>query len=199
MNPLITPLAATGAVLYASNPLLLAAVQKRNPQYNAVRDPVSDYGVGSARPLFQVYGLVGTAAAALLAVLMWLAGLPGPLVVMQVGVMLMRVGVMQFPTDLEGAPRTTAGLLHMVAAVGSFALTYAVIDKATPLLAATTLPALAGALQTLRYTAALGLVALVAGLLLRPVRSVFGLAERVFLIALPVWGLLACLAVATAH
>ncbi len=199
MNALTLPTAVAAALLYASNPLMLAAVQQRNPQHDAVRDPVSDYGTGHAASVFKAYGALGTAAAALLALLLWQAGLPPWLVWLQVGVVAARIGVVLFRTDLEGAPRSTAGRLHMLFAVASFTLYYVVIDNATPRIAPDALPALAGALTALRTTVAWGLITLVCCLVLPPLRRWFGLAERVFLIAVPVWGLLACLALAAAH
>ena len=107
-----------------------------------------------------------------------------------------RIGVLLFPTDLEGAPKTASGRLHMGFAVASFALYYTVADNATPLLAPAAPPALAGVLIALRWLCAWALAALVACLLLPPLRRWFGLAERVFLIAVPAWFAAASLAIA---
>ena len=189
-------LAAATALLYAANPLLLAAIQARNPQHDPVRDPVSDYGVGTARPLFQAYGTAGTLAAALLALLFWQAGLSSFLLLTLTGAVATRVGVVLVPTDLEGAPRTRTGRLHMLLAVASFTLYYMAIDSATPLLAAQATSELAGALHALRTAVTAGLAGLVACLVLPPLRWAFGFAERVFLIAVPVWGLGACVVLA---
>lgn len=52
------------------------------------------------------------------------------------------------------------------------------------------------AMGTLRWVAAASLAALVACLVLRPLRAFFGLAERVFLVAVALWFLCAALAFA---
>ena len=134
-TPMTTALALLSALLYAAAPPLLAVVQARDPHHDTVRDPVSDYALGTARGLFQWHGHLGTLAAALMAGVMHLAGLPGWLVACMAAVVLARIGVLLFPTDLEGAPKTASGRLHMGFAVASFALYYTVADNATPLLA----------------------------------------------------------------
>ena len=98
-----------------------------------------------------------------------------------------RLGANVFPTDLEGAPRTTAGRLHMLCAVAWFTLLYVAIDNATPLLTARWAGTGAEVLGALRWASAVGLAALVACLVIKPLRAWFGLAERVFLIAAPLW------------
>ena len=195
-TPMTTALALLSALLYAAAPPLLAVVQARDPHHDTVRDPVSDYALGTARGLFQWHGHLGTLAAALMAGVMHLAGLPGWLVACMAAVVLARIGVLLFPTDLEGAPKTASGRLHMGFAVASFALYYTVTDNATPLLAPAAPPALAGVLIALRWLCAWALAALVACLLLPLLRRWFGLAERVFLIAVPAWFAAASLAIA---
>lgn len=190
-TPMTTALALLSALLYAAAPPVLAVVQARDPHQDTVRDPVSDYALGTARGLFQWHGHLGTLAAALMAGVMHLAGLPGWLVACMAAVVLARIGVLLFPTDLEGAPKTASGRLHMGFAVASFALYYTVADNATPLLAAMAGAPWADVLTALRWIAAAALAALVACLLLRPLRAWFGLAERVFLITMPLWFLTA--------
>lgn len=184
-------LAATAALLYALGLLILAELHLRYPGHRLLRDPVSDYGVGPSKPWFQAMGGVGTVAGLLLAGAMARAGLPGWIAACMAASVLARVGVAAFPTDLEGAAPTRAGRLHMLFAVASFALYYTVADNATPLLAAMVSAPWASTLTALRWIAAAALAALVACLLLRPLRAWFGLAERVFLIAIPLWFLTA--------
>ena len=195
-TPMTTALALLSALLYAAAPPLLAVVLARDPHHDTVRDPVSDYALGTARGLFQWHGHLGTLAAALMAGVMHLAGLPGWLVACMAAVVLARIGVLLFPTDLEGAPKTASGRLHMGFAVASFALYYTVADNATPLLAPAAPPALAGVLTPVRSLCAQALAALVACLLLTPLRRCFGLAWAVVLFAVPAWFAAASLAIA---
>lgn len=67
---------------------------------------------------------------------------------------------------------------------------------ATPPLATSAGAPWAGVLAPLRGLAAAPLAALVACLVLSPLRAWFGLAERIFLIAIPLWFLAASLVLA---
>lgn len=178
---------------------LLAALHLRPPAHNVVRDPVSDYGVGASRPLFQAYGWAGNLGVLALAAAFFTSrapALPAWLPVTLLALLACRLGVMVFPTDLEGAPRTAAGRLHMVLAIAQFAIAYTLVDNATPLLATAFGGPWTSAMGTLRWVAAASLAALVACLVLRPLRAFFGLAERVFLVAVALWFLCAALAFA---
>lgn len=190
----MTALTTLAAALYAASLLLMALQHVRDPGRNVLRDPVSDYGVGPARRLFQLNGAVGALGGLVLAGIFVQRGLPTWIAACLGASVLARLGVAAFPTDLEGAPRTTAGRLHMLFAIASFALVYTVIDNATPLLASTLGGAWGATLGALHWVAAAGLAALVACLVLRPLRGWFGLAERVFLIAVPLWMLVVSLA-----
>lgn len=189
-------LALTAAALYAAGLAILALLHLRFPGHRLLRDPVSDYGVGASKPWFQAMGWAGSVAGLLLAWAMARAGLPGWIAACLAGSVAARLGVTAFPTDLEGAAPTAAGRLHMLFAVVSFALYYTVVDNATPLLAASAGAPWAGVLAPLRWLAAASLAALVACLVLRPLRAWFGLAERIFLIAIPLWFLAASLVLA---
>lgn len=195
-SPMTLP-AALAAACYATSLALMAWLHLRFPAHDLWRDPVSDYGaVSASRPWFQANGVVGGVGGLLLAWALAQAGLPDWIVGCLAASVLARGLVAVFPTDLEGAPRTRAGRLHLLCAVASFALVYTVIDNATPPLAAALDGGWATALGALRWVCAAGLTALVACLVLRPLRGGFGLAERVFLIGVPLWFLCASLALA---
>lgn len=183
----MTGLAWLTAALFGLYLVLLAALHLTDRSRNVLRDPVSDYAVGGSRPMGLAMGAAGTAGVLALAASFALAGLPTWLWLCTAGAGLARIGANVFATDLEGAPRTTAGRLHMLCAVGWFTLLYVVIDNATPTLAARWAGAGAEMLGALRWASAVGLAALVACLVIKPLRAWFGLAERLFLIAAPLW------------
>ena len=192
----MTAFAWLAAALFAAYLALLAALHVTDRSRNVWRDPVSDYAVGASRPLGLAMGAAGTGGVLALAAAFALAGLPTWLWLCTAGAGVARLGANVFPTDLEGAPRTTAGRLHMLCAVAWFTLLYVAIDNATPLLTARWAGTGAGVLIALRWLCAWALAALVACLLLPPLRRWFGLAERVFLIAVPAWFAAASLAIA---
>ena len=189
----MTAFAWFAAALFAAYLALLAALHVTDRSRNVWRDPVSDYAVGASRPLGLAMGAAGTGGVLALAAAFALAGLPTWLWLCTAGAGVARIGANVFPTDLEGAPRTTAGRLHMLCAVAWFTLAYVAIDNATPLLAQMFGGTWADAFTTLRWIIAVSLAALVACLVLRPLRGFFGLAERVFLVSVPLWFLLAAL------
>ncbi len=183
----MTAFAWFAAALFAAYLALLAALHVTDRSRNVWRDPVSDYAVGASRPLGLAMGAAGTGGVLALAAAFALAGLPTWLWLCTAAAGVARIGANVFPTDLEGAPRTTAGRLHMLCAVAWFTLLYVAIDNATPLLTARWAGTGAEVLGALRWASAVGLAALVACLVIKPLRAWFGLAERVFLIAAPLW------------
>ena len=187
--------ALIAVMLYATSLMILAFLHTRYRNHNILRDPVSDYGVGNSKIWFQVNGFVGAVGAVLVA---WLFNQTGLFVWISTCLVLSavaRIGVVMVPTDIEGQPKTWAGRFHLLLAIASFALLYSVVDNATPVLAARNLGAAQSALIVLRWIAAGSLAAVVCCLILRPLRGYFGLAERIFLIAIPSWVICAILTV----
>lgn len=160
-----------------------------------MRHAVSDYAVGPTKATVAVAGVANAAGAGLLAVavaagggavaamdrrteMIWLLAIYAVLAVV----------VLAAPTDLEGQRRTMTGRLHLLIAVASFTAGYLLTADGTRDLAG--LPGwapLAGMLEVLRWATLAGLVGVVVTLLVRPLRAVFGVVERVFLGALLLW------------
>ena len=107
----MTAFAWLAAALFAAYLALLAALHVTDRSRNVWRDPVSDYAVGASRPLGLAMGAAGTSGVLALAAAFALAGLPTWLWLCTAGAGVARLGANVFPTDLEGAPRTTAGRL----------------------------------------------------------------------------------------
>ncbi|GAA1607338.1 DUF998 domain-containing protein [Kribbella hippodromi] len=159
--------------------------------YHPVRHAVSDYGVGRYAGLFR-WALVASSLG-ILALAAGLAVEPGTptVTVLQLVFLFLipvtRVGMLKYPTDLEGQRLTTSGRLHYVFAVAAFAFTYSAVAGITPELR--TLGAWASVgdfLGVLRIVALVSLVLLVIALVPR-LRRVFGLFERGFLLSTNLW------------
>lgn len=184
------------AISYLATIVLFFGLHFLHTSYNIIRQPVSDYGVGSSAKLFQLYGLFGTVGAAVLAYLFYSSSQPLLPVIVSLCMLLMfvaRLGVLAFLTDLEGQPRTSKGIVHYVFAICTFAFAYTAIANATePMVAVNKLSNLSQLLIICKYCALIGLVAIVAGML-RSLRPFFGLAERVFILATIVWFFVASL------
>jgi hypothetical membrane protein len=186
----VASLASTVAYL-----VILAALHVLPTGYSPVSHAVSDYGVGRYRSLFTV-GLYVSSVGVLALAFAQLKGVGSPpLPTRDIAYLLLiplaRIGMMLFPTSLEGQRITRTGLLHYACAVAAFTLTYLAISGMTPALRALDLTEWARA--PLGWTAWLVVpaLALVVVTMLRPLRKVFGLFERVFLLTTNVWFALA--------
>jgi len=174
------------AVGYLVQLILFFALNLRGG-YSPVTHAVSDYGVGPTKHLFNVYGLVGCAAAVLLVVALLVDGrfpMRGSIYLAIVAAL--RVGVLAFPTDLEGQKLTRVGKLHYLFAIASFALLYMAIDVLHP--AAVTLFAQTPVtvLTALKWVVTWSLIGVVV-CLAPPLRKIFGLVERIFLLSTMMW------------
>ena len=179
-------LAATVAYL-----AILAILHALPTGYNPVRHAVSDYGVGRYQSLFSGALYVSSVGVLTLAfALVSGVGTP-PLPTRDLTYLLLiplaRIGMTIFPTSLEGQRISRAGLLHYVFAIAAFTLTYLAISGLTPPLRALDPSGWTNA--PLGWAAWLvgPALALVVVTMVRPLRRVFGLFERIFLLTTNVW------------
>lgn len=185
-----TSLAATVAYL-----AIMVVLHVLPTGYSPVRHAVSDYGVGRYRSLFTVALYVSSVGVLTLAcALIRGVGSP-PLATRDLAYLLLiplaRIGMTLFPTSLEGQRISRAGLLHYGCAVAAFTLTYLAISGMTPTLR-TLVPGewTHAPLGWTEWIVAPAL-ALVVATMLRPLRRLFGVFERVFLLTTNVWFALA--------
>ncbi|WP_432542435.1 DUF998 domain-containing protein [Kineococcus sp. SYSU DK002] len=187
------------AALMATRLGLFTALHLVPSGYSPVRHAVSDYAVGRTRPLSTAMtwvgaaawaGLAGTVALALptwehrTSTVTWLLVLAALFVVLP-----------HLPTDLEGAPRTRTGTLHLIAAVAWFAISYSLTGTFADALTGT---AVGTALHLLHLLAAASLTCLVIALVVPHLRRrAFGLSERVFLVTIAVSYLLVTIGLVT--
>jgi hypothetical protein len=177
---------ASAAAVYLVQLALFLALNIRG-SYSLVGHAVSDYGVGPSRRLFTIYGLIGIIAAVALGTAVLTDGrfpLRGGVYLLAMAAL--RLGVLAFPTDLEGERLTKTGKLHYLFAIAGFALAYMAIDVlnpvALPIVADWATPVLNG----LYWIVAASLAAVVI-CLIPALRRVFGLVERVFLVSVMLW------------
>ena len=176
---------------------VLAALHALPTGYNPVRHAVSDYAVGRYGPLFNTALYISSVGVLTLAyALARELGSP-PLaardLVFLLIIPLTRIGMTLFPTSLEGKRITRTGLIHYGFAIAAFTLTYLAISGTTPALQALTTGQWVHA--PLGWAAWIigPALALVVITMLRPLRRVFGLFERVFLVTTNIWFALAAI------
>jgi hypothetical protein len=170
---------------------ILGALHVRDTGYSAIRNAVSDYGVGRTAGRFRI---------AVIANSLGILALTGALsaefgedtfvtadYVFLLLIPVTRLAMVFFPTDLDGARSTWAGRIHLVLAIASFTFVYLAIADLTAPLSDSAARALAVLLIVLRWTAAIGLAAVVVTLVVPALRRIFGLSERVYLVSTNLW------------
>ncbi|BCY06993.1 DUF998 domain-containing protein [Actinoplanes sp. L3-i22] len=184
-------LAVIAAVLLLAYFAIFVALHVRRTEYDLVRDAVSDYGVGPTAGLFRLAVIANSLG--VLALTGALAdGLgQGPFAAVDYMFLLLipvtRLAMALFPTDLEGSRPTMTGRIHLVLAIASFTFVYLAIADLTGPLRSFTPDSLGIFLVVLRWTAAVALLGVVVTLLARPLRGIFGLAERIYLLSTNLW------------
>lgn len=169
---------------------IFVAVHFQRTGYSVLRNAVSDYGVGPTAGLFRIAVIAN--GLGILALTGALAdafgdGLPTADYVFLLLIPVTRLAMAFVPTDLESAGTTVTGRVHMVLAIASFTFVYLAIADLTSPLGHFASDALRVFLLVLRWLAALGLVAVVVTLLVKALRGVFGLAERLYLLSSNLW------------
>jgi hypothetical protein len=184
---------ALAALAYLVQLALFLALNLRD-DYSRVSHAVSDYGVGPSRRLFTIYGLAGIVAAAALGAAVLTDGrFPNRGGTYLLVMAALRLGVLAFPTDLEGERLTRAGRLHYLFAIASFALAYMAIDVLTPVALPIATGWSASVLAGLYWIVTASLAGVVI-CLVPALRRIFGLVERVFLLSVLLWSAVFALA-----
>lgn len=183
-------LAGVALAAYLGSAALFVALHLLGTGYSPLRHAVSDYGVGPSRRVFAVYSWLGSAGGLALAGALWLGGrppLPAWLLAVLPAMVAARAGLTLFPTDLEGRRLTPTGLVHYACASLNFAAAYVFLRNGTPLLVAA--PGWAPVRSVLGGLSWFALPALVANCtaMAPPLRRVFGLCERAFLVTVLAW------------
>lgn len=159
--------------------------------YHPIRHAVSDYGVGATKKLFIIYAWLSNLGALSLSIVMLnvkdrftiSASIPILIILMVIS----RILMLFFPTDLEGEKLTVRGKFHYLFAILAFTFSYMVIDRG-----GSHLKLLEGFknlepffhIITMISSISLGAVVVT---MFKPLRFIFGICERVFLLSINIW------------
>jgi Protein of unknown function (DUF998) len=162
--------------------------------YNPVRHAVSDYAIGRYGYLFRI-GLWVSSLGVLALAFALMAGVGSPPLATRDLVYLFlipvtRIGMALFPTDLEGERLSRTGRMHYLFAIAAFTFTYLAISEMTSVLR--DLDPAQWIRASLRWSAwaVAPELFLVVVTMVRPLRRIFGLFERLFLLTTNVWFIL---------
>ncbi|MDN5761606.1 MAG: DUF998 domain-containing protein [Microlunatus sp.] len=178
--------AAGATVMSLARLVIFVVLHLAKTDYDPIRDAVSDYAVG--RPTWRLVtamtwaGLltwVGLANAVWTGLPNWSGRISTTIELLVLAAVFLVLP--WFPTDLEGQRRTARGLIHYGLAVAWFALAYSLTSTFAEIASQRWLGSIAVILTVLHWIVLLALVALVAALIIRPLRHDFGLPERVFI------------------
>ncbi|WOC11372.1 DUF998 domain-containing protein [Gordonia sp. MP11Mi] len=200
---IITTLAVASVALCVARLLLFAALHAVPSPYNAVEHAVSDYAVGPTRRLSAAMTTVTAASWLTLAGAAYgrLDGWPErtQIVVLLVILAAIFVALPFAPTDVEGQPVTPIGRLHYVLAIAWFAISYSLTGDLSQWMNDAVGGPLAATGRVLHWVALGSLIALIVALIAPKLRRrYFGTAERVFLVAISTFFLIAAIALAVA-
>jgi hypothetical protein len=178
-------LAALAAGAFLGGAATLIWVNVLRTGHDLMRDAVSDYGAGSYRAFYRATVILLGIGALLLLValahgtdvtrggLIWL-GVYG----------VSRIAIAFFPTDLEGAPVTPVGRVHLVLAAAAFAaIAFAASDLAPSLADQPGWGGVDGLLSVLRWAVVVFAVGTLITRVVMQLRRVFGLVERLLYVA----------------
>jgi hypothetical protein len=187
-------LAAFSFACFVANAALLLRLHIQRSGYSPVRHAVSDYAIGRTGRTFSVYLWVFNAGALALAGALAAVDapmVPGWVVGVLVAMVAARFGVATFRTNLEGQALTRTGLLHYLFAVLAFAGAYVAIRQLNPILSGA--PGWEPSRAFLGMLTAAVTPALIAVCITmwKPLRRIFGLCERVFIVVVALWFLTA--------
>lgn len=193
------PLLMISVVATLAYLVVFAALHWLPTGYSPVRHAVSDYGVGRYAGLFSA-GLYASSIGVLALAFALMRGIGAPPLAVRDLVYLLliplaRTGMALKATNLEGERLDRSGMLHYLFAVAAFTFTYLAISGTTSFLRASD--------PTVWLRSPLGWIgwviapelALVVITMFRPLRRVFGLAERLFLLTSNLWFILVALLV----
>lgn len=171
---------------------LFVALHVMRSDYNFVEHAVSDYAVGRTRKVsaYMTWYTAGVWLTLLLALLIGPAPQSSTSTIVQLVALVVIFVVLPFlPTDVEGQRRTATGTVHYIAAIAWFALSYSLTGNFSRMLAdAGTVTV---ALTALRWIALVSLIALCIGLIPSLRKRIFGISERIFLLTITLFYLLA--------
>ncbi len=176
---------------YLSGSGVLLCLHIKPTEYHPIRHAVSDYGVGNTQRLFNIYLWLASLGAFALAVAL-MVGLEAPPVPQRAIIFLLllvgvRICVSLFPTDLEGQPLTRTGILHYIFAILSIGLVYSIMAQLTPFFQMRPdWQSVNSVLKVLLTIATPALIAIVITMW-KPLRNIFGLFERLFVITTTLW------------
>jgi hypothetical protein len=192
-------LAILAAVLNLAYLVGLAYMHFLPTGYSVMGNAVSDYCVGPyARRGKAVALLSALGAGCFLLAMLSARALPNAQIAELAAYVLLKILILFFPTDLEGEKLTRSGMAHYLIAIAYFTLAVFFTVKLTPMLGGDapgfslhgTLAALALVVWTSVWPMAITLIP--------ALRRVFGLFERIFIVAVAAWFLDASLLLAAA-
>lgn len=164
---------------------IMIYLHSKHKEYNPIYHAVSDYGVGSSKRFYAISGYVSAIGSLSLAIALYFWSYDFSFKTTAIILLLVRVisvvGVIIFPTDIEGMEKTKNGKIHLLLAVVQFTAIAIFVFNMTERLQPILNQGFSAFLGALEYVVKFGLITLVAAMVIRKLKKYFGLFERVFL------------------
>lgn len=169
---------------------------KNKGLYSPIRHAVSDYGIGEHKRIFHWAGWVSTMRTIFLitALAFWhyQFASKGVAILLLLFALVGYIGVVFFPTDMEGHKRSTKGVLHLLFAILQFTVLSIFLFQMTDIMSVL-VPSFSHFFFVMELLIKIGLYGLVAALILPLLKPYFGIFERLFLYACNIYLFIFCL------
>ncbi|MFK0402855.1 DUF998 domain-containing protein [Microbacterium sp. NPDC090225] len=196
---MITALAALTLLGVAVAVVALIALHIVPSGLSPLRDPVSAYGISRWRALYRTQTLATAVAAVALAGALLAGGIPSALaaLIALAALALTRGPISWVPMDAADAPRTATGRRHNLLAFGAFAAASVGGFMTGIAFSAAGIDGAANASTLLGWVMTAASAVTILASVVRPLKPVFGLAERLIYVGMFAWLSVAAVALLT--
>jgi Protein of unknown function (DUF998) len=177
-------------IAFSISVILFIVLHIKNKEYTVFKNAVSDYDIGNTHKLFQIYLWIGTIGFLfiLLSIFVNTKIELDKIYLVLIGlVILFRIGISFFKTDLENTKLSMRGIIHYLFAIGNFGFAYTFIVKFDiRSKSISELQSIQSLITTYELILTIALIGVVITMF-KPLRILFGVIERVYLLGILLW------------
>ncbi len=177
-------------LLLISNIALFVIMHLRTNDYSIIYNAVSDYAIGNTNRLFRIYlwaGSLGYICLFCMVLLSPVLRLEKIFPILLALVIIFRILLVFFKTNIEGQKTTINGIIHYILAIGNFSFVYIFIVKydirSRIIVELRNYQSLVKNYEIVLTIALIGVVIS----MFKPLRILFGIIERIYILGIALW------------
>jgi hypothetical protein len=177
-------------VMFIASLILFIIIHIKNKEYSIIKNAVSDYAVGSTNKLFRIYlwaGNLGYIFLFFTVLVNPVLRLDNVFIILLALIIIFRILLGFFKTNIEGQKLTTKGIIHYLLAIGNFGFNYTFIvkyDIKSKMI--NLLQNYQSLMQIYEIALTIALVGVVVTMF-KPLRLLFGIIERIYILGIGIW------------